>query len=146
MRAGSSWLPPSWNRSIAPLEARWWRREVLPPTSQLLFPTSRLAIAVSAKSTRPSKSVDTLSAFHFASSAIRVEATTPARNTASVPSRRRRGGSFSEAIRRTACAALAGSPRAASAFFRKARSEEHTSELQSHLKVVCSVLLDKKKK
>src|SRR5260370_30060010 len=35
-----------------------------------------------------------------------------------------------------------GSPYAAS----KARSEEHTSELQSHLNLVCRLLLEKKKK
>src|SRR5476649_3054391 len=30
--------------------------------------------------------------------------------------------------------------------FRKARSEEHTSELQSHSDIVCRLLLEKKKK
>src|SRR5260370_30404134 len=30
--------------------------------------------------------------------------------------------------------------------FREARSEEHTSELQSHLNLVCRLLLEKKKK
>src|SRR5260370_23141708 len=30
-------------------------------------------------------------------------------------------------------------------FFRKGRSEEHTSELQSHLNLVCRLLLEKKK-
>src|SRR5260370_29752296 len=29
---------------------------------------------------------------------------------------------------------------------RRARSEEHTSELQSHLKIVCRLLLEKKKR
>src|SRR5260370_28371783 len=31
-------------------------------------------------------------------------------------------------------------------FFRNFRSEEHTSELQSHLNLVCRLLLEKKKK
>src|SRR5207237_1582190 len=31
-------------------------------------------------------------------------------------------------------------------FLREARSEEHTSELQSHLNLVCRLLLEKKKK
>src|SRR5260370_32418367 len=36
-------------------------------------------------------------------------------------------------------------PRAASRRSRQARSEEHTSELQSHLNLVCRLLLEKKK-
>src|SRR6266480_5982612 len=35
---------------------------------------------------------------------------------------------------------------AASAFMSPARSEEHTSELQSHVNLVCRLLLEKKKK
>src|SRR5690242_21149912 len=31
-------------------------------------------------------------------------------------------------------------------FFQQQRSEEHTSELQSHVKLVCRLLLEKKKK
>src|SRR5260370_31349372 len=38
------------------------------------------------------------------------------------------------------------SARCVSRFRRPLRSEEHTSELQSHLNLVCRVLLEKKKK
>src|SRR5260370_25279970 len=41
---------------------------------------------------------------------------------------------------------LTGSPTARSSAFRSARSEEHTSELQSHLNLVCRLLLEKKKR
>src|SRR5260370_12294569 len=37
-------------------------------------------------------------------------------------------------------------PQAAQARVRGSRSEEHTSELQSHLNLVCRLLLEKKKK
>src|SRR6476661_11213914 len=37
-------------------------------------------------------------------------------------------------------------PPASSGRSQPTRSEEHTSELQSHLKIVCSLLLEKKKK
>src|SRR5260370_30449087 len=40
---------------------------------------------------------------------------------------------------------LARQPRVAAPSDRKARSEEHTSELQSHLNLVCRLLLEKKK-
>src|SRR5260370_4249650 len=46
---------------------------------------------------------------------------------------------FSAAARRFCSAAF-------SAAEKKARSEEHTSELQSHLNLVCRLLLEKKKK
>src|SRR5260370_14404435 len=36
-------------------------------------------------------------------------------------------------------------PRAAAAYVQYCRSEEHTSELQSHLNLVCRLLLEKKK-
>src|SRR5260370_24279509 len=41
---------------------------------------------------------------------------------------------------------LAGNAQAAPPAQRKRRSEEHTSELQSHLNLVCRLLLEKKKK
>src|SRR5690242_20840178 len=52
---------------------------------------------------------------------------------------------------RTAEAALAGRERRAASLRRqvargRVRSEEHTSELQSHVNLVCRLLLEKKKK
>src|SRR2546422_5446345 len=44
------------------------------------------------------------------------------------------------------CARAAGSPRRRSPRPRGTRSEEHTSELQSRLHLVCRLLLEKKKK
>src|SRR5467141_4720707 len=45
-----------------------------------------------------------------------------------------------------AAVALAGPSRTPAAVAAVARSEEHTSELQSHLNLVCRLLLEKKKK
>src|SRR5260370_9023013 len=41
---------------------------------------------------------------------------------------------------------IAGRARARRPFRHRSRSEEHTSELQSHLNLVCRLLLEKKKK
>src|SRR5260370_18416884 len=51
----------------------------------------------------------------------------------------------SPSSRRRRCS-ISGSPARRSARRRHARSEEHTSELQSHLNLVCRLLLEKKKK
>src|SRR5260370_1765269 len=46
----------------------------------------------------------------------------------------------------TACAAISSSRGRGLRHFPAGRSEEHTSELQSHLNLVCRLLLEKKKK
>src|SRR5260370_14173194 len=47
-------------------------------------------------------------------------------------------------IRRSPCPAAYASPSRLAAAVRRERSEEHTSELQSHLNLVCRLLLEKK--
>ena len=49
------------------------------------------------------------------------------------------------ALAALAALAAAALPRPASAASADARSEEHTSEFQSHLNLVCRLLLEKKK-
>src|SRR4051812_49731154 len=74
-----------------------------------------------------------------------------------LPSARRRGGgrSAGRASRRAAAGtrgdarprtAPGGTPGRRSPAVRLPRSEEHTSELQSHVNLVCRLLLEKKKK
>src|SRR2546422_7982618 len=63
------------------------------------------------------------------------------------PGRRRRGGSSCVRTRRNgAGAGEAGRWRRAPQPRQDRRSEEHTSELQSRLHIVCRLLLEKKKK
>src|SRR2546426_8853113 len=69
--------------------------------------------------------------------------TTLFRSTASTTSRRRRSGS-SVADRRKSDSTPSRSIHAATRSW--TRSEEHTSELQSHCNLVCRLLLEKKKK
>src|SRR5260370_26186167 len=52
---------------------------------------------------------------------------------------------FPAAGRRDGSAAWAARPRRQCCGCHRARSEEHTSELQSHLNLVCRLLLEKKK-
>src|SRR5260370_8027424 len=57
-------------------------------------------------------------------------------------SRNRKGGPDADAVGTNACAT---SPSGPPLRLRLCRSEEHTSELQSHLNLVCRLLLEKKK-
>src|SRR5260370_32172986 len=60
--------------------------------------------------------------------------------------RRCRRRAARSAARRDCSAPPGASARAAAAAGSAGRSEEHTSELQSHLNLVCRLLLEKKKK
>src|SRR5690242_21036941 len=53
---------------------------------------------------------------------------------------------YTTLFRSGTCPVPAAHPRARPAADRRARSEEHTSELQSHVNLVCRLLLEKKKK
>src|SRR3989449_3360021 len=61
-----------------------------------------------------------------------------------IPELRRAGGG--SVILMGSVSALAGFTRAQDAYTAAKRSEEHTSELQSRLHLVCRLLLEKKKK
>src|SRR6266540_6334330 len=53
---------------------------------------------------------------------------------------------YTTLFRSRACASQPGPPGTTSVGASRARSEEHTSELQSHHDLVCRLLLEKKKK
>src|SRR5260370_11771629 len=67
----------------------------------------------------------------------------PMRVALSLPERiQRRTVSGSRLVRRAA----SGTVSIVATYYNNSRSEEHTSELQSHLNLVCRLLLEKKKK